>query len=216
MDAHDTLQRFVAILVILAGAWGGVHADPVYTYQGSFTLPIPAPDDPESKFGKGRMEDAVIEVPDRNIIYDLDISVSLTHESLFDLQILLQSPAGTKIALNLAGNPAFIVRGKDGRLTPVGGSRKLLFDDEAQVSIEQATDPFVGPYRPVEPYQLSEFDGEDSFGPWRLQIYDAFYADTGTLNSFQIMMTVTPEPSTATLLTFGAGLLLLLRPRRYR
>ena len=210
MDAHDALQRIVAILVILAGAWGGVRANPVYTYQGRFSLPIPAPDDPESKFGKGQMEDAVIEVPYRHIISDLDISISLTHESLFDLQILLQSPAETKIALNLAGNPAFLVRDKDNRFRPVGGSMNLFFDDEAQVSIEQASDPFVGPYRPVEPYQLSEFDGEDSFGLWRLQIYDAFDANTGTLNTFELVIT-TPEPATAILLTLGAGLVTLFK-----
>jgi subtilisin-like proprotein convertase family protein len=209
------MQRIVAIVVILAGAWGGAYAGPVYTYQGWFNLSIPAQDEPESEFGRGWMADAVMEIPDHHFISDLDISISLTHESLFDLQILLQSPAGTKVALNLAGNLAFMVRGKDGRLKPVGGSRDLFFDDEAQVSIEQASDPFVGPYRPVEPFQLSEFDGEDPFGLWRLRIYDAFYSDTGTLNTFELVIT-TPEPASATLLTLGAGLLLLLRPRRCR
>jgi len=213
MDARNAVQRIVAILVIVAGACGGdaVYAGPVYTYHGSFNLPIPAPDEPESEFGRGWMASAVIEVPDHHIITDLDINISLTHESLFDLQILLQSPAGTNVALNLAGNLAFIVRDKDGKLRPVGGSRDLLFDDEAQVSIEQASIPFVGPFRPV--WSLSLFDKEDSFGLWHLQIYDAFYADTGTLNNFELIFTV-PEPATATLLTLGAGLLLLLRPRR--
>ena len=94
-----------------------------------------------------------------------------------------------------------------------GGSRSLFFDDEAQISIEQTTEPFFGPFRPV--WNLSLFDREDSFGLWRLWIYDVFYAYTGTLNNFELIFAV-PEPATAILLTLGADLLLLLRPRRTR
>ena len=189
------------ILVVVAGAWGSaICAGSVHIYSGNFNLLIPAnPDDT-----KGWMADAVIEVPDHLVISDLDISVTLAHESLFDLQILLQSPVGTNVALNLAGNLAFIVRGEDGRLTAVGGSGKLIFDDEADVSIEQATEPFFNSYRPV--WGLSLLDSEDSFGPWRLRIYDAFYADTGILDSFELIIT-TPEPATAVLLTLGFSLM---------
>jgi subtilisin-like proprotein convertase family protein len=203
MEAHDTLQRFVAILVILAGAWGGVHADPLYTYQGSFNLRIPT--EPDSS--KGWMADAIIDVTDHLVISDLDVGISLTHTSVFDLQILLQSPAGTRICLNMYNPFGGYFKGEDYTNT--------IFDDEAELMINQAEAPFTGRFRPIEPYQLSEFDGEDSFGLWRLQIYDMWDWDTGTLDSFELMIT-TPEPSTATLLTFGVGLLLLLRPRRYR
>ena len=208
MDARNAVQRIVAILVVVLGGWGGaVFAGPVYIYRDRFNLQIPA----EPGSSQGWMADAIIEVPDHHIISDLDISISLTHESLFDLQILLQSPAGTNVALNLAGNLAFIVRGEDGRLTPVGGSRNLFFDDEAQISIEQATEPFFGPFRPV--WSLSLFDKEDSFGPWRLRIYDAFYADTGTLNNFELIITI-PEPATTAFLVIGAAVVILLRPHR--
>jgi hypothetical protein len=213
MDARNAVQRIVAILVILTGARGGAYAGPVYIYSDQFNLSIPALDEPESEFGKGWMADAIIDVTDHFIISDLDVSLTLMHESLFDLQILLKSPAGTDVVLNLAGNLAFIVRGEDGRLTAVGGSGEMVFDDEAEVSIEQASVPFVGPFRPV--WNLSLFDKEDSFGLWSLRIYDAFYADTGTLDSFELIIT-TPEPATTTLLALGAGLLFLLRPRRYR
>ncbi len=189
------------ILVIVAGAWGSaICAGSVHTYSGNFNLLIPAnPDDT-----KGWMADAVIEVPHHFIIHDIDVGITLTHTSVFDLQILLQSPVGTNVALNLAGNLAFIVRGEDGRLTAVGGSGEWIFDDEADVSIEQATEPFFSSYRPV--WGLSLLDSEDSFGHWRLQIYDAFYADTGTLDSFELIIT-TPEPATAVLLTLGFSLM---------
>jgi len=207
MDAHDALQRIVAILVILAGAWGGVHADPVYTYQGRFNLPIPALDDPESKFGKGWMADAIIDVTDHLVISDLDVRISITHANVFDLQLFLQSPFGTKLCLNMYDFK------KEFSVYP--NYTNTIFDDEAELMIKQAEAPFTGRFRPVEPYQLSEFDGEDSFGLWRLRILDRWPVDTGTLNSFELIFTV-PEPATATLLTLGAGLLLLLRPRRYR
>ena len=204
MDSCSAVQRIVAILVIVAGACGDVYAGPVYIYSGDFNLPIPAPDEPESEFGKGWMTDAIMDVPDDYVISDLDVRLTFTHENFIDLQIILQSPAGTVVVLNPALNMA---------LLNIGGYAEIVFDDEAQVSIEQASIPFVGPFRPVG--NLSLFDKEDSFGLWHLQIYDAFYADIGTLDSFELMITA-PEPATATLLTLGAGLLLLLRPRRGR
>src|SRR4030042_5631958 len=171
MDARSAEQWILAILIV-GGVIFPVFAGPVYTYSSDLNLPIPAPDDPESEYGKGWMTDAVIEVTDHFIISDLDVSVTFSHESLFDLQVLLQSPAGTNVVLNLAGNPAFIVRGDDGRLTSVGGSGQWYFDDEAEISIEQAAEPFFGSFRPA--WSLSLFDGEDTYGLWRLRIYDAF------------------------------------------
>jgi hypothetical protein len=88
-----------------------------------------------------------------------------------------------------------------------------IFDDEAEVLIEQGEPPFTGRFRPLDPYRLSAFDYENSFGLWRLQIYDAWEWDTGTLDSFELIIT-TPEPATAILLTLGAGLMTVFKPRR--
>jgi subtilisin-like proprotein convertase family protein len=213
MEARNPLRWIVAVVIILgapAVSWPAYNGQ-VHTYHVDFELPIPAPDQPESEFGKGWMADAIINVTGHMPISDLDVSVSLTHDSLFDLQILLVSPSGTGAILNPAGNLAFIVRGQDGSLTRVGGSFQFLFDDEATVSIEDATEPFVGPFSPIAP--LSSLHGQDAFGPWRLRIYDAFYADTGTLNSFELIVT-TPEPTTAILLMLGTALMMVSRPRR--
>jgi subtilisin-like proprotein convertase family protein len=204
MDSCSAVQRIVAILVIVAGACGDVYAGPVYTYHGSFNLPIPAPDEPESEFGKGWMADAIIDVPHHFTIHDIDVGISLTHTNVFDLQIFLQSPAGTVVVLNPALNMA---------LLNIGGYAEIVFDDEAEVTIECAVAPLQGPYRPVDP--LAVFHGENVFGEWRLKIRDWWPPDIGTLSSFELIFTV-PEPATATLLTLGAGLLLLLRPRRGR
>lgn len=207
MDAPNAVQRIVAIVLIGVGLSFPVFAGQVHIYGGEFDLPIPAnPDDT-----KGWMADAIIEIPHHFIISDLDVRINLTHKALFDLQILLQSPAGTNVLLNPAGNLAFIVRGEDGRLTAYGGSVEWFFDDEADVSIEEATEPFVGAFRPV--WNLSLFDNEDACGSWRLRIEDWWQADTGTLDSFELIIT-TPEPATAILLLLGTGLMTLLNPRR--
>ncbi|MBA7696671.1 hypothetical protein ES703_105322 [subsurface metagenome] len=197
MDSCSAVQRIVAILVIVAGACGDVYAGPVYTYRGDFDLRIPA----EPNSSQGWMADAIIEVPHHFTIHDIDVGISLTHTNVFDLQIFLQSPAGTMLCLNMY----------DFREYFEGANyTNTIFDDEAEVPIEQAAPPFTGRFRPIEPYKLSGFDGQDSFGLWRLQIYDAFYADTGTLNSFELIFTV-PEPATAILLTLGVALIALFK-----
>jgi len=210
MDARSTGQWIVAIFIVAEISFP-VFGGTVYTYNNDLNLPIPSPDAPESEYGKGWMTDVIIEITDHFIISDLDVSVTVAHESLFDLQVLLQSPVGTNVVLNLAGNLAFIVRGEDDRLTSVGGSGQWCFDDEAELSIEEATGPFFGSFRPA--WNLSLFDGEDAYGLWRLRIYDAFYADTGCLNGVEIMITV-PEPVTAIFLILGAGLVALFKSCR--
>jgi hypothetical protein len=205
MDTRSSALRIVAAFSLAMVFPSVGFSDTVHIYPGDFNLPIPAnPGDT-----KGWMADAVIEIPDHFIISDLNIRLTLTHEALFDLQIVLQNPAGTNIVLNPAGNTAFIVRGENGHLHAYGGSVEWLFDDEAEVSIEQATVPFVGSFKPVE--NLSSFDEQDSFGSWHLQIYDAFIPDTGTFNHFDLMISA-PEPATIFLL--GVGVLILRKSKK--
>ena len=127
----------------------------------------------------------------------------MTHTNVFDLQIFLQSPAGTRICLNRYDFHEFF----EG-----ANYTQTIFDDEAELSIKQAEAPFTGSFRPIEPYKLSEFDGEDNYGIWRLQIYDAWDWDTGTLDSFELII-ATPEPAVAVFLILGAGLMNLFKRR---
>lgn len=203
MDAPNAVQRIVAIALIVVGVSFPVFAGPVYIYSGEFDLPIPANLDDT----RGWMADAIIEITDHFIIHDLDIRINITHTSAFDLQIFLQSPAGTRICLNMYDFREFF-EGENYTQT--------IFDDEAGTAIEQADPPFTGRFRPkaIDTANLLEvFDGQDSYGLWRLQIYDAFYADTGKLDSFEIIVT-TPEPAPAILFLLGTGLINLFNPRR--
>jgi hypothetical protein len=175
----------------------------IHTFGDTFNYRIPA--DPEWTWGW--MQDAVIDVPAHMTISDLDIEINISHSSVFDLQIYLQSPAGTRILLNFYDFDRGFFEGSD--------YVETVFDDEAPVPIENAQSPFTGRFRPREPYLLSAFDGQDAFGTWRLQINDAFLADSGTLESVHLLITV-PEPSTAAVLTFGTGALIMLKrgPRK--
>jgi len=178
-------------------------SDPVYIYSGDFNLPIPAnPDDT-----KGWMADAIIKVPDHLVISDLDSGISLTHTNVFDLQIFLQSSASTRICLNM-----FDFKNE---FSVYPNYTNTIFDDESLFSIKEGDAPFTGRFRPLEPYKLSEFDGEDACGSWRLQIYDAYWWDTGTFNRFELMIEA-PAPASVIFLTLGVCLIRLrrLRPDR--
>ncbi len=203
MNARSSVQWIVAFFFMAAGLSSSVFAGPTIIYGGEFDLPIPAPDDPQSEYGKGWMNDAVIEIPDHFTIYDLDAGITLTHTSVFDLQIFLESPAGTRLCLNMYNFDEFF-EGEDYKDT--------IFDDEADLPIEEGQPPFTGRFRPRSPAQLSLFDGQDTFGQWKLQVYDAYYYDTGTFESFEVIITIC-EPATATLLILGAAFVALFKPR---
>ena len=197
-DICNIVQRIVAVLVIVAGACGGVVcAGSVHIYSGNFNLRIPA--DPHAT--KGWMNDASIEVPDHFIIRDIDVGITLTHTNVLDLQIFLKSPAGTTICLNMYN--------LDPPLNKGANYTQTVFDDEASLAIEDAKPPFTGRFRPLESYRLSAFDGRDSFGPWSLRIYDFWPLDTGTLSHFEIVI-ASPEPATAVFLALGFGLMVRL------
>ncbi len=199
MDARKPLLCVVAIFAVVVRCSSNAYAGPV-TYSGDFNLRIPAkPGDT-----KGWMDDAVIEIPYHYTIHDIDVGITLTHTSDFDLQILLKSPAGKTVCLNMYNFDQFF---KGANYT------NTVFDDEAVLAIEQAQPPFTGRFRPLE--QLSAFDGKDAFGTWSLRIYDAWAWDTGTLNKFELVIT-NPEPATAVFLAVGFGLIIRLNNSKKR
>jgi len=177
------------------------HAELIWFYGGRFDQAIPA--DPEAT--QGWMDDATIEIPDHLLIEDLNVTVSLTHTNVFDLQLFLTSPSGTKVLLNGYDPFTDYFEGADYQQT--------VFDDEAEICIAEATPPFYGWFSPPSDGALSAFDGEDAFGCWHLQVYDASYANTGRLEAFGLIVTATPEPATIVLLLAGLGLVGLSRGR---
>lgn len=196
-------MRPIAVVFIIAACLGPTALPAVANvrvYGARFDLPIPI----DLQTGKGWMPDATITIEDHHIISDLDVALSLTHSSVFDLQIFLQSPKGTTVLLNMYDYHQFFT-GAD--------YTKTLFDDQATVPIEQGSPPFTGRFIPKGGNALQAFNNQDAYGSWHLRIYDAFEGDTGTLNNFQLIVT-TPEPTSLVILTTGAAALIMFRPRR--
>jgi len=199
MNARSSVQWIVAFFFMAAGFSSSVFASPTIIYGGKFDLPI------LDKPGPGSwVTEATIEVLDHYTIYDLDVRISITHTNVFDLQIFLQSPLGTRICLNMYDFKEEFFKGENYAGT--------IFDDEAEIPIEEGEAPFTGRFRPIEPYKLAEFDDENAYGLWCLQIYDMWDYDTGTLDSVEVMITIC-EPATATLLILGVAFVALFKPR---
>jgi subtilisin-like proprotein convertase family protein len=105
-------------------------------------------------------------------IVDLTVTLNITHTYDSDLAIYLIPPTGPAIELS----------------TNNGGSAdnytNTTFDDEALTPVTGGSAPFNGVYRPET--ALSQLDGLNPAGTWRLQVADQAGADVGTLNSWSL------------------------------
>ncbi len=199
MDSNKAAKWIVAICLFSMGLYAPVFANPIHIYGGEFNLPI------IDKPGHGSsMTEAIIEVPDHFTIYDLDVRINITHTNVFDLQLFLKAPQGPRICLN------YFDELTEYDIYP--NYTNTIFDDEAQVSIENGVAPFTGRFKPRGPGRLKDFESQSAFGIWRLQIYDMFDWDYGTLDRFELIVTV-PEPATIIILAFGSALIIGIRPR---
>lgn len=207
MNAHSSLKWIISLLFVWFSCSTAVFAGPTVIYGDDFDLPI----FDKPPLGSSMIE-AIIEVPDHLTIYDLDVGINVTHTNVFDLQVFVQSPIGTRLCLNRYDFKNEFFKGEDYAQT--------IFDDEAEIPIEQGTAPFTGRFRPKAGSLLEIFDGEDVYGLWRLQIYDMWRWDTGNLDRVELIVTIPepvitiPEPAATTLLVIGASLTAIFRPRR--
>ncbi len=108
-------------------------------------------------------------------VTDIDVTLSLSHGWLSDLDIYLVSPSGTRVELftDILSN---------------GGSMTATtLDDEAPLSIIRGASPYTGRFMPESP--LSAFDGENPSGTWFLEVRDDNLTDDGTV--FEWSMNIT-------------------------
>jgi subtilisin-like proprotein convertase family protein len=105
-------------------------------------------------------------------IEDVNVSVSIQHTDLADLDVYLVSPSGTRVELftDLAG----------GGLNLTG----TVLDDEASLSIVAGSGPFAGTYKPEG--SLAALDGQNPNGVWTLEITDDAGNDVGKLQSWSL------------------------------
>lgn len=117
-------------------------------------------------------------------ITDINITLDIPHTFDDDLDVFLEHPDGTIVEL----------------FTDVGGSDDnftgTTLDDEAGTDITSGSAPFSGTFRPEG--NLSDFDGKDPRGTWKLHVTDDAGDDVGTLNSWSLTITTDDAPKTTT------------------
>ena len=106
-------------------------------------------------------------------------TVGIDHTFVNDLQISVQSPAGTTV---------MAIANTDG--SGNNFCQTLLDDESAGPSIQSVIStnaPFTGTYTPND--ALSAFDGEAANGTWNLLAQDFFGGDTGNVRAFSLVIT---------------------------
>ncbi len=125
------------------------------------------------------LQTTTINIPVADVLgtlQNLTVNLDITHTLARDLDLYLVSPAGTTVPLALR------VGGPTGQ-----NFTSTVFNDAASTSINSASAPFTGSFRPASP--LSVFNGESIVGTWKLLIIDQAAGDVGTENSFSLTFT---------------------------
>jgi subtilisin family serine protease len=142
----------------------------------SVDVPVPIPE-------VGKVESGIKAGGIVGRILDVDVSLDIDHTYESDLKVFLVAPNGARVEL----------------FTAVGdssdGFKGLVLDDESERGIGDAPPPMTGRYRPEG--KLSDLDGLDPNGTWKLEIEDTEINDAGTLNSWSLTIQ-TGERSVAT------------------
>ncbi len=116
-------------------------------------------------------------VTDDFVITDLDVDVDITHTWVGDLQITLESPAGTQVLIF------------DGGADGCSGDNIMdRYDDESVNLLDcQAGTPDAFPLADYIPSNaLAAFDGESTLGDWIMFVEDTAGGDDGTLNTWTL------------------------------
>ena len=151
-------------------------------------------------------------VPIHGTILDIDIALNIEHTSFCDLQIFVGSPElldGT-VSINYYDDLV-------NRFEPYQQiSGWIILDEESMFDIDQSWEPYMGLFKPNGDDRLSLFYGQQSYGMWQIQIYDAIFYDTGTVKGIRLDMLINtnlepagvlsiPEPATFLLVAIGAA-----------
>lgn len=113
----------------------------------------------------GAYSTATFTVPDIGTVDDVKASVDITHTYVGDLQVVLQSPDNTTVALWNRG------------CSSTSNLAATFTDSGTAVSCSAIS----GEIRPSS--ELSAYAGKASAGDWLLKVRDGYTGDTGTFNS---------------------------------
>ena len=117
---------------------------------------------------------STLAVPDAGTIVDLNVKLDISHPSDGNMDIYLIAPDGTRVEL----------------FTDVGGVSSdfidTIIDNEAAQSITDGSAPFTDSYRPEG--NLADLYNKDINGSWTLEVTDDWGGNTGTLNSWSLIV----------------------------
>lgn len=131
---------------------------------------------------------SVISVTENSPVTDVNVKVNITHTWVRDIEMVLISPAGTRVLLASNNGDDF-----DQNYT------NTVFDQEATNAIANAEAPFTGAFRPEE--DLSLLYGELSAGNWTLEVKDLFDGNGGMIDEFTLELCLA-QPLSITDTTF--------------
>ncbi|UCG15167.1 MAG: proprotein convertase P-domain-containing protein [Phycisphaerales bacterium] len=115
--------------------------------------------------------DGIIEITEPGIITDVNVTVSIETIRPPDIDVFLESPAGTLVELVTDGGSSLAFDITD-----------ATFDDDACeiMSILTEDAPYTGTWLPEDPAGLAQLNGEDAQGVWKLNVRDdSPYANGG-------------------------------------
>ncbi len=186
--------RWLCVCLVLCSPMFGA----VIKTSGPCELRIPAAGD-----GKAWMEPSELHVEEYCYIRDLNVKVNITHSEVSDLRIILESPWGVSLMLKNVWPAPW--REKYANLTDT------VFDDDGADNLIAGEAPYTGVFRPEPGYPLSAFKYHNAQGIWRLKILDAYYHDTGVLNSWELQINHAPEPGALLCIMLGLPYLRAVR-----
>lgn len=151
--------------------------DGLYTFENNATVPIDA--------GGPNTTTSAIDV--RNLpglaVASVRVKADLRHTWASDLLLTLIAPDDKRVVLVNR-------QGGDG-----DNYRNTIFDDKAPTSINDASAPFAGSFRPDQP--LSSLENLQANGRWRLEVSDKASKDGGSLRYWRLeIQTACPRSRT--------------------
>lgn len=112
---------------------------------------------------------------DGRVIQDLNVSVTIDHPRTSDLRLYVEDPNGQRVALV----ENFPTSGADFDGT--------TFDDDTDQTLSGSFGPYPGKYKPLG--NLSDYDGQQMNGNWKLVAMDTVPGETGTVVEWKLMPT---------------------------
>lgn len=133
--------------------------------------------------GTGNPATHTINVPDNFIIGEVEVRTTITHTWVGDLIVRVQH--GTT-NISIVDRPGYTSSGFG---CSADNFNNIHLDDDGTSPIEtQCVNNLTSPPRYIPNQALSAFDGQNANGSWTIRVSDSVTADTGTLNSWTIIL----------------------------